>query len=140
MVLETRFASDAPRPEHLYTIQVLNALGGSHCISSFYGVVIDSASRRLKGYLTEWTDEQDPLEHIIQNPDISWNQREQWARQLLIAVQAIHSKGWVVGNSNKESVANSRTPHEVLCSYGPSEGHSRWVIPGARITLQNTVT
>ena len=142
VVLETRFASDSPRPEHLYTIQILNALGGSPFISGFYGVVIDSASKRLKGYLTEWADEKENLEFVASNPDISWTQREQWARQLLIAVQAIHSKGWVVGTliRNPMPIVVRRTNTVQLWSfkrtfqmgytggsyYPPEHCHLRW--------------
>ena len=142
VVLETRFASDSPRPEHLYTIQVLNALGRSPFISSFYGVVIDSASKRLKSYLTEWADERENLEYVASNPDISWTQREQWARQLLIAVQEVHSKGWVVGTliRNPMPIVVRRTNTVQLWSfkrtfqmgytggsyYPPEHRHLRW--------------
>ena len=98
VVFETMFARTIPSSGLLYTIKILHCLRDHSALAQLIGVVTNESQTQLVSYLIEFPMAQSRLQDKMRDPNISWQRREKWARQLVEGVAMVHGKGYVVGN------------------------------------------
>jgi hypothetical protein len=89
-----------PSREFFHEIQLLHQLRQTPGFARLVGVTIDRTTQRVKSYLQQWPDTAcQLLLDRASNPSFchSWNQIENWSRQLLERIRAVHAVGSVVG-------------------------------------------
>jgi hypothetical protein len=87
-------------PDVCYRIQLLHKLRQSPGFLRLVGVTIDRTTQHLKSFLLQWPDTAcQMLLHRASDPSFcySWKQVENWSRQLLERIRAVHAVGAVVG-------------------------------------------
>ena len=100
LVYEYRAIKAAPDYELLYTIRVLHcmALNRVPRIARLVGIVVDGTAQYLRRFLLKYQNLRLNLEKVSQDPSISWNCREKWAKQIVECVNEVHSRGLMVGS------------------------------------------
>ena len=85
--------------EFLYEINALYALQGSSNVIRFGGCVVDGRSETVRGLLIAYADK-GALIDILYNEkgNLSWNEKENWARQIISGLADIHEAGYVQGD------------------------------------------
>ena len=96
-VYEIKFTGSIPDADLVYTIKVLHCLGGRAGFARLVGVVTDAAGKQLKSYLVDFPHSYRRVAQLTQDGHIPWRYREEWARQLLMAVSDAHAHGFVIG-------------------------------------------
>jgi hypothetical protein len=101
LVLETMIFQDYPSHRDLYNIQVLRGMDGvpGHGFPKLVGVVVDRSRKHLKSYLLEFpqTKWDTIFDLVTESSAISWEQRENLAKQVVERVRQLHSKSFVIG-------------------------------------------
>lgn len=87
--------------EFLYEINALCSLSDSKSVIKFEGIIADEKSELIKGLLISYA-EQGALVDLIydyKNTDqMSWERRENWARQIVEGLSEIHEASFVQGD------------------------------------------
>lgn len=99
LVEEVKSPNGNQRSDFLYNIQLLHCLRGTPGIARFVGLTFDKADH-LKSYLLKLPDSKcELLLHRASNlsSPCSWQQIEDWSRQLIQRINAVHTRGYVVG-------------------------------------------
>jgi hypothetical protein len=89
-----------PTPTFCYNIQLLHRLRNAPGFARLVGVAIDTSRNHVKSYLIKQLDTAcEPLLHRASDPSLHhpWSQIEDWSRQLLQRIHAVHAVGGVVG-------------------------------------------
>ena len=97
LVYEMRLSNSKPTAELLYNIELLNCMRGAPGLANLVGIVVDTSRKYLQSYLIEFPKARWRIDRIAQDPSISWNRRQKWAKQLIETVAHLHSKGFVAG-------------------------------------------
>ena len=97
------------------------------CVVRFIGVVLDDTRKHLKSYLYESPTlgtAQQMLETAEAKAEkIPWSIRETWAKQIVTAVSEVHSKGFVVGVLQLDSIGIRADGSAVLTALKSSGRH-----------------
>jgi hypothetical protein len=100
LVYEIKFLGDFLRHKDLYDIQTLRGMDGIPGFCKLVGIVVDQSKKHLKSYLiafpqTKWNF----IGNIVMDSTgVSWERRENLARQVIEGVRQLHSKSLVIGN------------------------------------------
>lgn len=97
LVYEIRLSNSEPSTELLYNIELLHCMRGAPGLANLVGIVVDVKRKYLKSYLIEYSKACRRIDRMGQDPSISWNRRQKWAKQLVETVAGLHSKGFVAG-------------------------------------------
>lgn len=99
LVLEIKFIGDCLRFKDLYEIQVLRGMDGVPGFSKLVGIVLDRSRKRLRSYLVKVPQSKwDFISDLVTDTSvIPWERRQNLARQVVEAVQQLHSKSFVIG-------------------------------------------
>jgi serine/threonine protein kinase len=103
----TLIKKEIPGPEtieeFLYEVTALNSMRDSKSIIGFHGVVVDDANQVVKGLLISFADRGALVDLIFDSrepdkPDLTWDVREKWARQIVQGLSDLHEAGFVQGD------------------------------------------
>ncbi|KAF2799354.1 hypothetical protein K505DRAFT_294860 [Melanomma pulvis-pyrius CBS 109.77] len=97
LVEEIVFTGFSPNNEQLYNIQVLHCMDGISGFPKLVGVTTDRTGTRLKSYLVELPKKGTPLNLGASQIYRSWSHVENLARQIVLRISQVHSRGLVVG-------------------------------------------
>ena len=94
--------------EFFEDLELLYSMRDCACVVRFIGVVLDDNRKHLKSYLYE-SPTLGTIQQILETAEakaerIPWSIREIWAKQIVTAVSEVHSKGFVVGVLQLDSI------------------------------------
>jgi serine/threonine protein kinase len=99
--------------EFLYEVNALDALRGSDNVIRMEGLVTDDRGERVKGLLLSYAIQGSLLdilwEHSKRKPQIPWQRREKWARQIVHGLSEIHEAGFVQGDFTLSNIVIDHT-------------------------------
>jgi serine/threonine protein kinase len=99
--------------EFLYEVNALDALRGSDNVIRMEGLVTDDRGERVKGLLLSYAVQGSLLdilwEHSKRKPQIPWQRREKWAKQIVHGLSEIHEAGFVQGDFTLSNIVIDHT-------------------------------
>lgn len=113
--------------EYFDDLRLLYSLRGCACIVRFIGVVLDDNRQHLKGYLYE-SPTLGTVQQILETAEakaerIPWAVRETWAKQIVTAISEVHSRGFVMGVLQLDSIGIRADGSAVLTALKASGRH-----------------
>ncbi|KAI1811170.1 hypothetical protein GGS20DRAFT_128072 [Poronia punctata] len=104
---QTLIKKEIPGPdtieEFLYEVNALNSLQFSNSVIGFHGVVVDEDDQSVKGLLISFAKQGALVDLIYDSregtgPELPWDVRERWARQIVQGLSDLHESGFVQGD------------------------------------------